>query len=763
MAKAFGSQHTSTFPEFLSKAGISLLVSTYQSGKLIMLRHQGGVLNTHFIDMEKPMGITLHDDNLVVGTAYQVSYYYNVPDVAPKVEPLNTHNACYLPRKTHITGNIDIHEMAFNDENELWLVNTKMSCLCTLSDEHSVIPRWRPPFISSYDLTDRCHLNGLAMKHGKPTYVTALGITNNAAGWRKNKASGGMLMDIRNNKMIASGLSMPHSPRWHQDQLWVLESGVGSLSTVDLSIGKLHTIIELPGFTRGLDFIGRYAIIGLSQVRETAVFAGLPLTERCEERQCGVYIVDIIENKLIAFVNFSGDVQEIFSVQILPSVFPAVLSMDDPLLRTSYSLPDEVLSNLGEIDPTRIQLEKGISLHRHGEIKKAINVYQNLLSEKPDNTRALFNLGLIYLESAQWKQASDLLQQLINKEPNNAEAHNNLGQAWSGLKKWEKAKASFVRAINIDQQYALAHVNKSLLLLRQGEFSEGWKEFEWRWKIPGMKSLDCPQPQLKNVQTIDELQNKTILVHTEQSDSDIIQFARFLPLFKKASLCKRLIILCPESFRLFFKSIEVVDEVRLPSKLQADSFDAYVPIMSLPHILDITINSLPAKTPYWKILTEVVVPSLQSNYAMKVGLLWNSEIQTKQEVNTPSLLDLTKLENIQFYSLQTPISEEEKKLLNKHNTINLEQELISYAHTGAIIKQLDLVICVESPLAHLSASLGKPTWVLLDDNPDWRWMNQQEKNLWYPDMKLFYQQADNNWVKVVNDVRLELSDIQATF
>lgn len=755
MAQAFSSQHTSTFPEFLSKAGISLLVSTYQAGKLILLRHQDGILNTHFVGMEKPMGIALQDAHLAIGSAFQLTHYYNMTQVAPKVEPVNSHDACYLPRETHITGNIDIHEMAFTDAGELWLVNTKMSCLCTLSPEHSVIPRWRPPFISAYDLSDRCHLNGLAMRDGQATYVSALGTSDSAAGWRKDKAAGGMLMDIHENKMIASGLSMPHSPRWYQDQLWVLESGAGSLATVDIKSGELTTVVELPGFTRGLDFIGRYAIIGLSQVRETAVFAGLPLTERCQERQCGVYIVDIIEKQVIAFVVFSGEVQEIFSVQILPSSYPAILSMDDPLLRSSYSLPEEALRDLSEVDPTQILLEEANLLQRQGETQKAIEAYQALLKDSPDNPRALFNLAIVYLDSTQWQAAAQTLQQLLDKEPNNADAYNSLGLAWNGLKKWDKAKTCFEQAIKIDQQYALAHVNRAMILLRQGQFREGWQELEWRWKVPGIKPLDCHQPRWQGDQPISQLQGKTILVHTEQSDSDIIQFARLLPLLKKESACKRLLVLCPEPFRLLFKAIEGVDEVHLPDQIQADSFDVYIPIMSLPHVLQITPESLTNITPNWKLPREVVVPTLQSDKPLKVGLIWN---QSNNKQNVPSLNDLlplTKNKNCDFFSLQSQITQKEKDLLKTNQITDLEAELVSYAHAGAIIKQLDLLISVDHPLAHLSASLNQQTWVLLGENPDWRWMDEREDNPWYSQMKVFHPDKNDMESEFLQQLRTQ--------
>ena len=551
MAEAFSSQHTSTFPEFLAQTGISLLVSTYQAGKLIMLRHQDGVLNTHFIDMQKPMGIALQDPHLAVGSSYQLTHYFNMTDVAAKIEPQNTHSSCYVPREVHITGDIDIHEMGLTDKGELWLVNTKMSCLCTLDTQYSVVPQWRPPFISGYDLTDRCHLNGLAMKDGKPTYVSALGTTDTAAGWRDNKAVGGMLMDIRNNKMVASGLSMPHSPRWYQGKLWVLESGAGTLATVDLNTGKLTTIIELPGFTRGIDFIGCYAIIGLSQVRETAVFAGLPLTERCEERQCGVYIVDIEKKEAVAYVVFSGDVQEIFSVQILPSSFPAVLSLDNSLLRSTYAIPNEALKDVSTPEPEQTRFEEANILAEQGKTEEAISAYKSYLADFPEKNMARINLGMTYLNANQWQAAVDILEEALNKENHNADAQNAHGQAWAGLNQWQKAIESYDQAILIDQQFATAHVNRAMILLRQGNFKEGFKNFEWRWKIPGLQSLNCTQPQWSG----GDISEKTILVHTEQSNSDIIQFARFIPLLAKR--CKKVIVLCPEPSGSFSKALKV--------------------------------------------------------------------------------------------------------------------------------------------------------------------------------------------------------------
>ena len=174
--------HTPNFPALLRQLGASLLVTTYQAGKLVMVRDEGDHLNTHFRDFQAPMGMALAGDRLAIGTTIQVWEYVNVPAVAAKLEPPGRHDACFLPRSSHVTGNIQIHEMAWGAGDELWVVNTRFSCLCTLDRSASFAPRWRPPFVTELEPTDRCHLNGLGMVDGRPRYVTALGETDDA-GW----------------------------------------------------------------------------------------------------------------------------------------------------------------------------------------------------------------------------------------------------------------------------------------------------------------------------------------------------------------------------------------------------------------------------------------------------------------------------------------------------------------------------------------------------------------------------------------------------
>ncbi|HVC95452.1 MAG TPA: TIGR03032 family protein [Pirellulales bacterium] len=312
--------HTPNFPALLRQFGASLLVTTYQAGKLVIVRDEGESLNTHYRAFKAPMGLALADggERLAVGTTIQVWEFRDVRDVARRLEPAGRHDACYLPRASHVTGNVLIHEMAYGAGGELWFVNTRFSCLATLDRESSFSPRWRPPFVTELEPSDRCHLNGLAMADGKPAYVTALGESNEMAGWRPNKARGGLVMDVDSGEIIARGLSMPHSPRWYAGRLWVCDSGSGTLGFVDLQTGRYEAVAATPGFTRGLDFAGNLAFVGLSQVRESAVFSGIPITERlaAEERTCGVCVVDLRRGETIALLKFESGVQEVFAVAL---------------------------------------------------------------------------------------------------------------------------------------------------------------------------------------------------------------------------------------------------------------------------------------------------------------------------------------------------------------------------------------------------------------------------------------------------------------
>ncbi len=344
--------HTPDFPALLRELGASLLVTTYQAGKLVVVRAEGDRLNTHFRAFPAPMGMALDGDRLAVGTTTQVWEYVNVPAVAARLDPPGRHDACFLPRAGHVTGNIQGHELAWGAGGELWVGNTRFSCLCTLDRSASFVPRWRPPFVSALEPSDRCHLNGLAMIDGRPRFATVLGETDEPGGWRANKARGGVLVDVDSGAVVTRDLSMPHSPRWYGGRLWVCESGAGTLGVVDPDTGRYETIAAVPGFTRGLDFAGRFAFVGLSQVRESAVFSGIPITDRlaADDRTCGVCAIDLTTGRVAALLRFEGGVQEVFAVTVLPGRrYPELVTDDEALLENSFVVPTDCLD---EVAPT---------------------------------------------------------------------------------------------------------------------------------------------------------------------------------------------------------------------------------------------------------------------------------------------------------------------------------------------------------------------------------------------------------------------------
>jgi uncharacterized protein (TIGR03032 family) len=238
-----------------------------------------------------------------------------------------------------VTGDIGVHEMAFAGD-ELWVVNTRFSCLSTLDPDYSFVPRWRPPFITALAPEDRCHLNGLAIIDGKPKYVTALGSTDTAGGWRADKPQGGILMDVPSREILARGFCMPHSPRGHDGKLWLLESGAGRLLLLDPATGQKQAVANLPGFARGLAFAGPFAFIGLSKIRKTSAMDGVPLAERREELKCGVAAVDTRSGQMIGLLEFETAVEEIFDVQILRGLrFPEVVGFQKEAIQHTFVVP----------------------------------------------------------------------------------------------------------------------------------------------------------------------------------------------------------------------------------------------------------------------------------------------------------------------------------------------------------------------------------------------------------------------------------------
>ena len=270
------------------------------------------------------MGVAIRPDgeSLAVAVKDQVWQFRSVPALAPRLDPPGTFDACYLPRQAVYTGPIDAHEMAWCG-GDLWIVNTLFSCLCTLDGVHNFVPRWKPRFVSAIAAEDRCHLNGLGLIGGRPAYLTALGETDAKEGWRADKATGGCLIDIASGMPVVRGLSMPHSPRPRDGRVLLLESGRGRMVLAHPGDGSVEPFADVPGYARGLSFVGGYAFVGLSRIRESSTtFGGLPISERTEPLSCGVSVVELASRREVARLEFHAGIDEIFDVQPLPARHP---------------------------------------------------------------------------------------------------------------------------------------------------------------------------------------------------------------------------------------------------------------------------------------------------------------------------------------------------------------------------------------------------------------------------------------------------------
>ncbi|WP_183101115.1 TIGR03032 family protein [Nocardioides pelophilus] len=314
--------HSSSLPDVLIGAGCSLLLSTYQAGQLAAVGVHEGTIRFSFHQVDRAMGVAVGRDRIAVGARSQVWHLQDHSEVAPRIEPRGMYDRCFLPRTSTVTGNIQGHELAWGTtragDQELWIANTLFSCLATVHPDFSFVPRWRPPFISELAAEDRCHLNGVAMRDGTPAYVSVLAETDDPTGWRSLPKNSGAVLDVLSGAVVTTGLTMPHSPRWYGDQLFVLNSGMGRLERVDLADGSREVVALLPGYARGLAIYRGLAFVGLSRIRETAVFGDVPIAEFHDRLKCGVGIVEVATGKTLATLEFATGVEEIFDVQVVP-------------------------------------------------------------------------------------------------------------------------------------------------------------------------------------------------------------------------------------------------------------------------------------------------------------------------------------------------------------------------------------------------------------------------------------------------------------
>lgn len=316
----FSCSHSPNIPELLLTLNCSLAISTYQAGKVIFISAKNAQQLIQLPrSFKKPMGIALKENRMAIATKNEVVILSNTPGLAPSYpKKPNTYDALFMPRAAYYTGELDIHDLHWTAQG-LLAVNTRFSCLALINDQFSFTPIWKPAFISSLQTTDQCHLNGMALQNDKPKYLTALGTTDSAGGWRQRKANGGVLLDAETQEIILSGLPMPHSPRIFDQHLLALLSATGELIKVDPATGKYQVIQKFNGFVRGMDRKGDYLFIGLSKLRTTSkAFGDLPIASKSVF--CGVAVVHLPTGRLEGHIKYENSVEEIFDIRVLPGM-----------------------------------------------------------------------------------------------------------------------------------------------------------------------------------------------------------------------------------------------------------------------------------------------------------------------------------------------------------------------------------------------------------------------------------------------------------
>jgi uncharacterized protein (TIGR03032 family) len=310
------------FGPWLAKQNLSVAITSYQSGRLYLVgAGPQGKVSFYERIFERAMGVVGNHQRIFLGGLFQLWRFENVlrkGELANKM-----YDRCYVPRNAQTIGDLDIHELGIRKNGKVVFVNTKYSCLAELDPVHSFKAIWKPPFISKLAPEDRCHLNGLAMKDGEPKYASAVCKSDTVDGWRDRRKDGGVILDVETDEIVCEGLSMPHSPRWHNGKLWVLNAGTGYLGWVDFEAKKFVPFTFCPGFLRGLAMHGDIAAIGLSKPRNKR-FEGLELDEELAKRDadpwCGVQFVSLTTGDVIQWIRFEGDLNEVFDVSFLPGV-----------------------------------------------------------------------------------------------------------------------------------------------------------------------------------------------------------------------------------------------------------------------------------------------------------------------------------------------------------------------------------------------------------------------------------------------------------
>jgi predicted O-linked N-acetylglucosamine transferase (SPINDLY family) len=410
-------------------------------------------------------------------------------------------------------------------------------------------------------------------------------------------------------------------------------------------------------------------------------------------------------------------------------------------------------------DLVEAHLNLGNALNALKRSEEAIASYQSALALKPDFAEAHGNLGAALSYAGRYAEAIASCNKALALKPGFADAYNNLGTTLNALNRNAEAIASYQSALEAKPDFAEAHFSQGLALLTIGDFKRGWEQYEWRWATKGYApTRDFVQPLWRGAE---DLSGKTILLHSEQGFGDTLQFARYAPLL--AARGARVVFEVQPALKALLTGLAGV-EVTVAQGDALPVFDCHCPLLSMPLAFATTLQSIPAATPYlhanagsvakWQTL-------LGERSGPRVGLVWSGNPNHKNDRNRSialaRLLPLLAVPGVRFVSLQKDLrAEDAEALRNLSGLARIGDHLDDFADTAAAVSLLDLVITVDSAVAHLAGALGKPVWVLLPFSPDWRWLLEREDSPWYPSARLFRQPQLGDWESVIGRVREEL-------
>lgn len=498
---------------WLQAQQLSLALTTYQSNRLLLVGVKPeGRLSAVVRTFDRIMGLWATPERLTFTTRHQVWHLVNC--LGEQTTPQG-HDRLYLPRLCHFTGEIDAHDLVVEASGRIVFVNTLHSCLATVSDRYSFTPLWQPPFISKLAPEDRCHLNGLALRDGQVRYVSFCGKSDVSDGWRDYRQSGGCVMDVQTHEGVLEGLSMPHSPRWYRDRLWLLNSGTGELGYADLERGQFEPICFCPGYGRGLAFWGDYALVGLSLPRDQS-FTGLALEQRLADRhalpRCGVLVVDLNTGNVVHWLRVGGLISELYDVQVIPGVrHPGAVSLTGDEIRHTLTLDPQFGSLAGTPVPkpssgkdSAQRYQEALALQPASQPEVAIAAFAQLVQDFPNHapshyqlarlyqqqqqhilaiahyrqalqlqpslTTAWFNLGVALQTQQQTQEAIAAYQQVLAHHPDHLKALNNLGTLLEQEQQWPEAIACYRRACQLAPEDARPAFNLGRLLAAQQDY-----------------------------------------------------------------------------------------------------------------------------------------------------------------------------------------------------------------------------------------------------------------------------------------------------